>query len=163
MTSTIQQFSEVRADGKLIPEGLPAADIRALSGSPVNVVGAQWTLGGKFVSVSSRFGVLAKVTESRQYVVVVESLTEDQMKTTLKIYRSDGTLSADLGPDLNFEDQHRTGQWTWFAAPRSAGPDRIGIVYMGDWKDSLGYQHSAHLPVDIDAAQAKVVAVYNGR
>jgi hypothetical protein len=148
--STVQDFYDVRRDGKIIPEGMTFHEIIAL-GEKSLVVEARWKCSAtqKSVSLKSPFGVAASVVQGRQFVVARIYTKESDSQVT--VFNCDGSVHLNLSNTQKINGQDQQGEFYWFQDAHHPADGVFGVVFQCD------YQPSAQYWMDIDAATGKVL------
>ncbi|MHB0991234.1 MAG: hypothetical protein ACYC3O_11795 [Burkholderiales bacterium] len=149
--TTIQQFREIRRDGKVIDESMKAEDIFAL-GSTEKVIEVQWHNGSQPVSIRNVYGVLAKVVPGREFVATNEH-DESGQHRMLSIINADGSRRLQLPNIQKIRANDEAGEFCWFEPPRIESPNVFGVVFSCSSDNSM-------FQLDIDAINGAVVGVY---
>ena len=150
MTS-IQQFIEIRRDGKIIDETMKVEDIFAL-GATEKVVEIQWRNGSQAVFFRDAYGVSAKVILGGDFIVANAHDNSGQRRVLL-IINADGTQRFQLLNTQLICGKSELGDFRWFDSPRIEAPDVFGVIF-NRARDNSMFQ------LDIDAKTAKVLAAY---
>jgi len=147
----IQQFVEVRRDGKIIDEAMKAEDIFAL-GPTEKVIEVRWLNGSQPVSLIDAYGILAKVVPGREYVVA-NGHDKSGQRRVLLVINADGTQRFQLSDTQVIGGKSELGDFRWFDLPRVESLNVFGVVF-NCARDNSMFQ------LDIDAENANVVGVY---
>lgn len=149
--ATIQQFREIRRDGKVIDDSMKVEDIFAL-GPTEKVIEVQWSNGSQLVSIQDPYGLLAKVVPGREFVVV-NGHDESGQHRELSIINADGRRRFPIPNIQVIRDKSELGDFRWFELPRVDMPNVFGVIFNRASDNSM-YQ------LDIDATNGHVVGVY---
>ena len=150
---TIQNFKEIRRDGKVIDESMTLEYMLGLGWTPNIISKVQWDNNSQPVELSSKYGVKAKVTPTRDAIVALESLDEKSMNTCLSIINADGTLRCKIPNTQLIRGRNESGRFVWFEPARSNLKNCFGAVFTVD-PDNLLFQ------IDIDENNGGVVGTY---
>ena len=148
---TIQNFIEIRRDGKVIDESMKVEDVIAL-GAAEKILDIQWRNGLTAVSVRNDFGILAKVVDGREFVVANEH-DESGKNRTLSVLNADGSRRLSLPKTQRIREQEVTGEYCWFEPARVKTPHVFGVVFSVQ-SDNAMFQ------LDVDAQDGRVIGVY---
>lgn len=148
---TINQFKEIRRDGKIIDESMKAEDIFAL-GSPEKIIEIQWHNGSQPVSIRDAYGILAKVVPGREFVAT-NGHDESGQHRTLSIINADGSRRLQLSNIQEIRGKVEVGEFCWFEPARIESPNIFGVVFSRISDNSMFH-------LDINAFNGSVVGVY---
>jgi len=141
MTALVENFVEVRADGKLVQEDGPWP-----AGGPCLVVNIRWTAGGTAHELGHNDnGYHAKVLSDRTGLCVITDGAE------LRILNSDASLRTIVRAHVPLLGRILPGTFAWFETPRLLRNGVLGAViqtsngpYQVDIDADLGVILSAH-------------------
>ena len=148
---TIQDFKEIRRDGKIINESMDAKAIFSL-GSPEKVTKVQWRNGSQVVFLDDSHGVLAKVVPGRQFVVA-NMHDESGQHRILSIINADGSRRIELSNTQKILGKDEIGEFRWFEPARVASPNIFGVIFCRSIDNSM-------FQLDIDALDGNVIGIY---
>jgi hypothetical protein len=148
---TIQQFIEIRRDGKVIDETMSVEDIGAL-GAIEKVIEVQWRNGSQPVSFRDAYGVLAIVVPGREFVAA-NGHDESGQRRVLSVINADGTQRLQLSNTQVIRGKGELGDFRWFESPRVESLNVFGVVFERASDNSM-------FQLDIDAINGNVVGVY---
>lgn len=149
--TTIQQFKEVRRDGKVIDESMTVEDVFAL-GPPEKIIEVQWYDGSERISIRNAFAVLAQVVPGGEFVAANE-YDELGQHRALSIINADGSRRLQLSNVQKIRANDEAGEFCWFESPRIQSPNVFGVVFSCSRDNSM-------FQLDIDAIDGSVVGVY---
>ncbi|MES2407100.1 MAG: hypothetical protein V4528_07245 [Pseudomonadota bacterium] len=148
---TIQQFIEIRRDGKVIDETMSVEDICAL-GAIEKVIEVQWRNGSQPVSLRDAYGVLAIVVPGREFVAA-NGHDESGQRRVLSVINADGTQRLQLSNTQVIRGKGELGDFRWFELPRVESLNVFGVVFERASDNSM-------FQLDIDATNGNAVGVY---
>lgn len=152
--TNIQNFREIRRDGKVIYESMKVEDIFAL-GPTEKIVEVQWHNGPQLISLAANYGVSARVVPGREFVAANEHDDSGQ-KRMLSIFNADGSRRFQLSNIQSIRGKDEAGDFRWFEPSRTDAPNVFGVVFNRTSDDSM-------FQLDIDATTGGVVGVYSMR
>lgn len=147
----IEDFREIRRDGKAIDESMSVEDIFAL-GAPEKIIEVQWKSDSRPIFLKNSHGVLAKVIYGKQFVAVNE-YDGDGKRRTLSIVNADGSRRLQLSNTQTIRGKDEAGEFCWFEPARVESKNVFGVVFRR-FRDNSMFQ------LDIDAIDGHVISVY---
>jgi hypothetical protein len=149
--TTINDFQEIRRDGKIIHESMSANDIFAL-GAPEKIIEIQWVIGSQRISLRNNHGILAKVVAGREFVAANEydAFGRDR---TLSVINSDGSKRLTISKNQLIRGKNEHGEFCWFEPARVESANIFGVVFRRSNDNSM-------FQFDIDARDGRITAVY---
>ena len=155
--NSIQDFYEIRQDGKIIPEGMTVEQIFAL-GEISRVVEAHWTNAAnqRPVSLKSPFGVFAYIVPGREFIAaMVHTKKGNGSAGDLIVVNPDGSVRFKVPPVQTINGQDMKGVFRGITNTPKAADGFFGAVFEVDFGNI--YLSNAQFRLDIDAATGEVV------
>jgi hypothetical protein len=146
----IQNFFELRADGRVITEEMTVEQIGAL-GEICKVVEVCWTNTStqQAVSIKSQFGVIADVVSGRKFVAA--RVFAKKADSELLVFDSNGQIHCTLSKIQVINENQESGQFVWFTSAHQERDGIFGVIFQAD-NSTVGQYW-----MDIDAATGNVV------
>lgn len=152
---SVENFVEIRRDGKTIPESMSVDEMIAQGWSAEKVIEARWLFDGQPVSLANEHGLLAEVTPRRDGVAVLRNSGDEQVPGTLEVVNADGTSRLVIGNHQQINGRDYGGAFGWLERARVVAPNAFGAVFRAE--------NGAMWQLDIDANTGQVLGVYETR
>ena len=152
----IQNFREIRRDGRVIPEGMSVEAIARLGSTPVKIAALAWDSDAGGVELKAKHGILSLVLPKRDGVAVIEKTEEAGFVGSLYVVNADGSKRLAVSNLQRINGSDESGQFRWLEKPRGASPNSFGAVF------ELDRDHS-QFRLDIDVVSGATVGVYEMR
>ncbi|MFB9240273.1 hypothetical protein IV454_23840 [Massilia antarctica] len=157
----IQNFREIRRDGKVIEAGVDMQAILALGWSPDKIVRLEWEADGRTIHRDCPHGVLAKVLPDRMSIALMEHTPVDTgMRKKLSVIDADGTTRYVIADTHVINGRALMGVFAWFE-PARVEPERCFGVIFQTVPDADGTQEQYQF--DLDIASGEIVGAYESR
>lgn len=153
----IKKLRIVRQDGRVIDAPVTFERLKSLGLDPEKTVAVQWECNGNTVIRRAANGMLARVAEGGELVVVIEHETDSGVKGALSVLNADGTLRLVVSNEQVINGREERGEFCWFEPPRSKSPGLFGVIYR--LTESTGGDY--HL--DVDGLNGSTLAIYETR
>jgi hypothetical protein len=148
IVSIVEDFLEVRRDGKIIPETMTVEQMVAQGWSSERIVQIRWRFDDRDVSLANEHGLLTQVTPRRDGVVVIGN--QQGGPSTLAVINGDGSTRLVIDNQQRINGRQEAGVFSWFEPCRTVGANCFGAVFR---------TQSAMYQVDIDADTGHVLGV----
>jgi hypothetical protein len=102
----IEDFREIRLDGKVIFEGDSIEKIRSL-GPISRVVRVQWKNESRTLGRSNPFGVFASILPGRDALACIEPSGENDAPRSLKVINADGTIRYEVPQNFKLDNSEK--------------------------------------------------------
>lgn len=123
----VSDFYLLRADTKIVPEGMGAAQMVKRGWEPCKVIEAAWKWGDQTCRITCPHGLLALVVADRQHVV---SLEEDERGVSrLFINSGDAVERRELSETVDVNGKLRVGKYLWFEKDFSMPASAFCVVF----------------------------------
>jgi hypothetical protein len=152
----IQNFKEMRRDGKVIDENLTTAQLLSLGWAPEKVNRIEWEYHGQPVVVPVPHSMISRVVPERDAVMVIEKLDDTGFRNRLLVLNADGSVRLTIPNEQLIKGRPVHGEFGWFEPARVSGLPSLGIVFQPD-NDSSMYV------LDVDASNGTTLGVYPTR
>lgn len=146
----IQEFEEIRRDGKIVKENMKAKDLIAMGWKPDNIIEVRWIINGKQIYLKSGRSLLAVVVPGREYVAVIEKNINPNMPSSLYILDSDGNKRASIDNKQIFDGKPFYGEFCWFEQSAATEIGKFGVAFRRKHDDILYH-------VDINAKDGRII------
>ena len=153
--SDIEDFCEIRRDGKTIREGATVEDIAAL-GPIEKTVEIRWNNRGRSVSLASPNGIWAIVVPGRNFVAVMQEMNSTTHQAELSVFNADGSQRLVIPNVQTFRGHTYKGSFGWFATRKDKPQDTFSAIFQPA-NSGLDYR------LDINAADGQVIDVHETR
>lgn len=120
---------EIRADGKIIPEGMPLEDVWRLSEKPEKVIAVQWEHKDQVIALREERGLLFRLVKSRRYAVIKPLTSSTGQSYGMKIVDQSGHLVHTLEPIVRWQGEAKAGVFCWFESHPDVGPDEFDVIF----------------------------------
>ena len=120
--SIVEQFSQIREDGILIPSGTKVKDMLEQGLRPSKVVGLEWVYNGKVVRVEDNVSLHGIVVPGQHFVAAILRCGE------LNIYNPDGSMLGTLA-SVEFKGSTYHGNFGWFEPALVQRDDTFGVIF----------------------------------
>lgn len=149
--SLIQQFQEVRRDGKVIAETMTPEEMIRAGWTPDKVLLLQWQGPGGVVELQSSFGFLSRVVASREYLAVLEDTDAGGQSTVLSVYQADGRPRVTFQNNVPIKGAPEVGRFASFRSPQSGAPAAFAVLFDV-------FSNGARYLIEIDAASGGILS-----
>lgn len=141
---TIENYIEIRRDGRIIPENMPSEELHKMGVCKLKEL--RWTYDGKDVRIPAAFGILGDVVQGRQFVAVKERDNESGKHSTLWILNGDGSRRWRIPDTQTINGKEVRGIFCGFESPRIERDHVFGAVY-----DCITLRDMYILEIDADS------------
>ena len=151
----ISNFVQLRADGKLIPNGMTVKSMLSLGWEPSKVVALRWTYGSHQVEFAPGPPVHAIVVPGEDFVAALVYAGGEGAASRLTIINPDGSIHGALENRLDVAGSTAAGEFGWFDPAMTPAANVFGTVFQTSSGDDLR--------CDIDASSRSVLRVARSR
>ena len=148
--NTVENLYEVRADGKVMREGITSEQLHAL-GEISKVIEVYWTCSAtkQIASLKAPFGVFATVVQGRRFLAA--TVYSNESESNLVIVNPDGTIRFIVSQVQQLNGGKEQGVFDWIDKPFEAREGVFGAIFRVDSFPASQYW------LDIDAATGQVL------
>ena len=154
--SLIQQFQEIRRDGKVVDESMTGLDMIRAGWAPDKVLVLRWMYSDRLIELRSPFGLLSRIVATREYIVVLEDTDAGGQYTTLTTYLPDGTPHMTFQNIVPINNHPEAGIFASFRSPESTVPTAFSVLFDV-------YRNGGRFQVEIDAVTGNVLGAHEVR
>lgn len=152
----ITDFQKVRADGKVIGEGMTVEQMLALGWTPCKVLDARWRWNEQLFDITNPLGLLAIVVPDRQWLAVLWNTDESALEADLYVIAGDRSQQIKIPDQLLINGQIEAGIYSWFEYFIHDSASVFTCMFTRRRDQSL-------FRVDIDAATGTIISISPSR
>lgn len=133
MENKIENFTKIRADGKIIPDQ-EDFNIFKLGWEPCKIVAVYWNYNGRRVEFhdDSETGIRLDYVKELNMIVFLKSLNTEPNPCFMTVYNADGSIRFRIPNVQKIRGIEREGKFLWLVDYTDEYPGHYGVVFQVD-------------------------------